>query len=224
MRIKTIITGPFQENAFLVWDEAKSRSVDSGETRAVIIDPGDEGDRIKEEITMEGLTLGAILITHAHIDHIGAVEDLHQWSNAVVCLPEGEREALDWLPDSYYFFGLPEKPVPKVDYWLGPSHTSLSQVLSPIQRGGLDITVFAAPGHSPGGVCYKIENYCFVGDTLFSGSVGRTDLPGGNWATLQSSLQFLISLPDDTTIFPGHGPKTTIGREKRSNPFLLELN
>lgn len=224
MRIKTIVTGPFQENAFLVWDEANNPSADSGKARAVIIDPGDEADRIREEITAEGLLLSAILVTHAHLDHVGAVEDLRQWSDAVVCFPEGEREALDWLPDSYRFFGMPAKPMPKVDYWLDPSNTRLSQVLSPIQRGGLDITVYAVPGHSPGSVCYKIENCWFVGDTLFSGSVGRVDLPGGDWATLQASLRFLISLPDDTTIYPGHGPKTTIGREKRINPFLLELN
>lgn len=215
MQVKTFVTGPFQGNTYLLWNE--------GQTEAVIVDPGDEAGRLREEITAEGLNLGAILATHAHIDHVGAIEDLRRWSGAVVCLPEGEREALDWLPDSCRFFGMPEKPIPRVDHWLGPGLTDLAEVLSPDQLGGLEINVHATPGHSPGGVCYQIENHWFVGDTLFSDSVGRVDLPGGDWSALQGSLRFLMSLPDESVIYPGHGPHTTIGREKRLNPFLLEL-
>jgi hydroxyacylglutathione hydrolase len=215
MCVKTIVTGPFQENTYLVWKE--------GEEQAVIIDPGDEAERLKEEITAENLRLGAILATHAHLDHVGAVEELRRWSGAAVCCPESEREALRRLPDSCRLFGLPEKPIPRVDHWLGPDVTNLADVLSSVQRGGLEITVHATPGHSVGGVCYVIENRWFVGDTLFCGSVGRFDLPGGDWPTLQGSLRYLMGLPDDTMIYPGHGPATTIGREKSANPFLLEI-
>ena len=223
MRVKTIVTGPFQVNTFLVWQEGQALSAGSGQVQAIIIDPGDEADRLMVAIAAENLSLGAILATHAHVDHVGAIEELRRWSGAVVCFPEGEREALGWLPDSCRFFGLPEKPIPRVDYWLSPEHTDLAEVLSPDHLGGLEITVHAMPGHSPGGICYQIENHWFVGDTLFSGSVGRVDLPGGDWTVLQASLRFLMSLPDDTMVYPGHGPCTTIGREKRTNPFLLEL-
>ena len=231
MQVKTIVTGPFQENTFLVWKEKavpsailrQSSGQGSGQARTVIIDPGDEAGRLMEEITAENLSLGAILATHAHIDHVGAIEDLRRWSGAVVCFPEGEREALGWLPDSCRFFGLPEKPIPQVDHWLSPDLADLAEVLSLDQLGGLEIAVHATPGHTPGGVCYQIENHWFVGDTLFYDSVGRVDLPGGDWPALQASLRFLMSLPDDTMIFPGHGPCTTIGREKQINPFLLEL-
>ena len=216
MRVETIVTGPFEVNTFLVWNEEQ--------TKAVIIDPGDEADRLMEAITAEDQSLGAILATHAHIDHVGAIEELRRWSGATVCFPEGERKVLDQLPDSCRFFGVPEKPVPKVDHWLNPGSAGLARVVSPDRLGGLEIVVHATPGHSPGGVCYQIENHWFVGDTLFSGSVGRVDLPGGDLTALQTSLHFLMSLPDDTMVYPGHGPCTTIGREKRTNPFLLELN
>ncbi|UCH62201.1 MAG: MBL fold metallo-hydrolase [Fidelibacterota bacterium] len=216
MRIETLVAGPFQVNTFLLWKE--------GQTRAVIIDPGDETDRLMDAITTEDLSLGTILATHAHIDHVGAIEDLRQWSGAVVCFPEGEREALRYLPDSCRFFGVPERPIPKVDHWLNPSSARLARIVSSDHLGGLEIVVHTTPGHSPGGVCYQIENHWFVGDTLFSGSVGRVDLPGGDWGALQGSLHFLMSLPDDTIVYPGHGPSTTIGRERRTNPFLLELD
>ena len=120
MQVKTTVTGPFQENTFLVWNE--------GQTKAVIIDPGDEAGRLMEEITAENLSLGAILATHAHIDHVGAIGELRRWSGAVVCFPEGEREALGWLPDSCRFFGLPEKPIPRVDHWLSPDLADLAEV------------------------------------------------------------------------------------------------
>ena len=231
MQVKTIVTGPFQGNTYLVWNEGRplrhssgqGPSASSGRGLAVIIDPGDEPERLKDEIAAENLGLGVILATHAHLDHVGAIDELRRWSGAVVCFPEGEREALNWLPESYRFFGLPECPVPQVDYWLNPALTDLTGVLSPEQLGGLEITVHATPGHTAGGVCYAIGNSWFVGDTLFCGSVGRVDLPGGDWPALQESLRCLMRLPDDTVIYPGHGPCTTIGQEEKSNPFLVEI-
>ncbi len=249
MRVETIVTGPLQVNTFLVWKEVTDPSAilrqssgqgsgqvpstgsgspvglrPEGQAQVVIIDPGDEAGRLMEEITKENLSLGAILVTHAHFDHVGAVDELRRWSGAAVCFPDGERKVLRQLPDSCRFFGVPEKPIPKVDHWLNPSSAGLARVMSPDQLGGLEIAVHATPGHSPGGVCYQIEDHWFVGDTLFCGSVGRVDLPGGDWPALQASLRFLMGLPDDTLIYPGHGPGTTIGREKRTNPFLLELD
>ncbi|UCD38385.1 MAG: MBL fold metallo-hydrolase [Fidelibacterota bacterium] len=215
MHVKTIVTGPFQANTYLLWQD--------GGSRAVIIDPGDEADRLERDISTENLSLGVILITHAHLDHICAVEELRRWSNAVVCLPMAERPALGWLPESCRFFGLPEKSAPHIDYWLNPELRDLSEVLLPDQLGGLEIAVHSTPGHSPGSVCYQIGNHWFVGDTLFNNSVGRVDLPGGDWPTLQASLRTLISLPDDTLIYPGHGPITTIGQEKSTNPFLKNI-
>ncbi len=206
MQIKTIITGPFQENSYLVWAE--------GADSAVMIDPGDEALRLQGALDEEQLRLGAILVTHAHLDHVGAVSELRAWSGALVCIPEQEKEILDWLPDSYRLFGLPVKPAPEVDVWLPADIADLSEALSIDHLGGLDITVHLTPGHTAGGVSYQIGANCFVGDTLFRDSVGRTDLPGGSWPRLQASLRRLMQLPGDMAVYPGHGQPTTIARER----------
>ena len=215
MHIQTIVTGPFRENAYLIWE--------NGGDAAVMIDPGDEAHLLQKAILSEQLQLGLILVTHAHLDHVGAVAELRAFSGAVVCVPAGERESLAWLPESYRFFGLPVRPVPEVDHWLPPELTDLGNLLSPRQRGGLDITAHATPGHTAGGTSYQVGNHCFVGDTLFRDSVGRTDLPGGDWPLLQSSLRRLMNLPAGTIVHPGHGEPTTIGREREANPFILGL-
>jgi glyoxylase-like metal-dependent hydrolase (beta-lactamase superfamily II) len=191
---------------------------------AIVIDPGEEADRLIQELEIHNLQLGVILATHAHLDHLGAVDELQRQSGAPFCLPEGEREVLGWLPDSYQLFGLPARAAPHVDQWLSPDLVNLSEIFSPNQLGFLDILVHPSAGHSPGGVCYQIGNHWFVGDTLFQSSVGRVDLPGGDWSELQESLRALLRLPDDTFIYPGHGPETTIGREKMTNPFLKVMN
>ncbi|MCH7521824.1 MAG: MBL fold metallo-hydrolase [Candidatus Marinimicrobia bacterium] len=215
MGVKTMITGPFQENSYLAWT--------AGSNRAVIIDPGDDADRLQAIIEAEHLQLAAILATHAHLDHVGAVDQLRKWSGAPVCIPEGERELLAWLPASCRLFGLPERPVPEVDHWLKSELTQLSGLLPSANLGDLAVTIHATPGHTAGGVCYQIDQALFVGDTLFHDSVGRTDLPGGDWPTLEQSLRYLMTLPDDLVVYPGHGPATTLGREKQSNPYLLDI-
>ena len=215
MRIKTIMNGPFQENCYLIWEE--------GADSAVMIDPGDEALRLRGALDDEHLRLGAILVTHAHLDHVGAVSELRAWSQAVVCFPEQEKELLDWLPESYRLFGLPAKAVPEVDVWLPAGIADLSAVLSAEQLGGLEIAVHSTPGHTAGGVSYQIGVNCFVGDTLFRDSVGRTDLPGGSWSRLRESLQRLMQLPADIVVYPGHGPPTTIGRERETNLYLQDL-
>ena len=121
-------------------------------------------------------------------------------------------------------FGLPELPVPQVDHWLEPQAGQLGEAVPQAIPEGLEIRLLPTPGHSPGGTCYRIGKHLFSGDTLFQGSVGRTDLPGSHWPTMEASLQRLMRLPDETVVHPGHGPDTTIGREKRTNPFLLEID
>ncbi len=215
MKVRTIVTGPFQENAYLIWEE--------GRESALFIDPGDEPERLIEAIDEESLRLGAILVTHAHLDHVGAVAELQAWSGATVAFPDGEKESLAWLPESYQYFGMAVRPIPKVDRWFSKELTELDGELPTEVLGGLGIAVLATPGHTPGGTSYRIGDHCFVGDTLFRDSVGRTDLPGGDWTVLQSSLRRLMRLPEETVIYPGHGETTTIGRELRSNPFINEL-
>ena len=216
MRIEVIITGPFQANTYLIWRE--------GCEQAIVIDPGDDADLLISHLKDSSLQLAAILVTHAHLDHVGAVQALRDWSKAPVCIPEKEREALSWLPESYGFFGLPARPVPTVDHWLNSHQGKLSEVIPLLNTVGLDVVVHSTPGHSPGSVCYAIDDQWFVGDTLFQGSVGRVDLPGGSWPVLQETLRYLSKLPDETVIWPGHGPRTTIGLEKRTNPFMRELD
>lgn len=216
MQVEVVVTGPFQANAYLIWKEES--------TQAVIIDPGDDADILIRHIERNMLKPGAILLTHAHLDHVGAVQALRDWSDAPVCLSKKEREVLRWLPESYSYFGLPPQPVPTVDHWLNSQSSELTQDFPQLRLGGLTVVAHETPGHSPGGVCYAIENQWFVGDTLFQGSVGRVDLPGGSWPILEESLRYLSKLSDEVVIWPGHGPRTTMGHEKRTNPFMMNLN
>lgn len=216
MRIEAIITGPFQANTYLIWRE--------GCEQAILIDPGDDADLLISRLKDSNLQLTAILATHAHLDHVGAVQELRDWSKAPVCLPEKERQALSWLPESYSLFGLPARPSPTIDHWLNSHQEKLSDVVPLLKTIDLEVVVHSTPGHSPGGVCYALEDQWFVGDTLFQGSVGRVDLPGGSWPVLQDSLRYLARQPDETVIWPGHGPRTTIGHEKRTNPFMREID
>ena len=237
MQLATFITGPLRENTYLIWDFGGPPAPAPGSgamgdwdgSQALLIDPGDEAERIWNEISVRHLALVAILATHAHLDHVGAADALRRWSGAPFLLPAGERDLLNWLPASCRLFGLPEKPVPQVDYWLGPDHRRLSQVFSgqgpdpAMINNDLELQIHHTPGHTADHVCYQLEDHLFVGDTLFSGSVGRTDLPGGDWSTLKSSLLMLMDLPEDTVVHPGHGPATTIGHERRTNPFIVDI-
>jgi len=215
MRVETLVTGPFQENTFILWR--------TDNHQAIVLDPGDEPDRLKTFIEGNGLQVRAILATHTHLDHIGALEPLRAWCQAPVCVPRGDEAILAGLPESCRVFGLPELPVPRVDYWIDRDHSMLGEVLPEGQLDGLEVSIHHTPGHTPGGVCYQIEGNLFVGDTLFYDSVGRTDLPGGHWPTLAASLKYLMELEDELVVYPGHGPKTTLGREKQANPFLQSI-
>ena len=207
VRMSTV--GPVAENSFLV------RATDSD--RALMIDPGDEPERLLAPIEELGLTLEAILLTHTHFDHIGAVAPVAKATGATVYCPKLEVPVLADIMRFVPFPGIGPYESYEADETVeGGEHLNLA---------GLDIEVTFTPGHSPGHVTYLIEDALFSGDVLFEGSVGRTDLPGGDWPTLARSIQTLLdAYPDETRVHPGHMGLTTLGRERATNPFLLELS
>ncbi len=216
VEIVPIVTGPFEENSYLVLARA------SGKLAA--IDPGDDADQLIKHIENSGLALTGILLTHGHLDHIGAVEALRLWSGAPVLAPAADRFIIDAFPDSCRMFGLPVKPKPQVDYWLENESNQRTGALPIDVLGECRPVVHYTPGHTPGGICYQLGDNLITGDTLFKGSVGRTDLPGGNWKILSKSLYYLTKLPPDLRVYPGHGPETSIGIECDTNPFLRQLD
>ena len=205
--VETIVNGPFMENCYLVAD-AESK-------QALLIDPGDEDERILEAIRTLGLTPKEIVCTHAHIDHAGAVAPLRRILGVPFALHGAERPWLERMPSQAAVFGLDPREVPEVDRELAPGER--------IVLGEREAKVLFTPGHSAGGCClhFASDGVVFVGDTLFQGSIGRSDLPGGSLRTLLRSIrEELFTLPDATVVFSGHGPATTIGEERRTNPFL----
>ena len=210
MDARTFTVGPFMENTYLVRRD--------GSDRALFIDPGDEAPKLLGALEALGLTLDAILLTHTHIDHVGAVAPVATATGAEVWVPEIEKPVLADI----------NRWVPWPD--LGPfENWDAEHTLAGGERlelAGFEIDVLFTPGHSPGHVTYSFadEEAVFSGDVLFKGSVGRTDLPGGNWGTLLESIRMLVdTLPETTTVYPGHMGITTLGAERATNPFLAEL-
>ena len=197
-----------QTNCYIVGDETSHD--------AVVIDPGDEASAVLNALVERGWTCRHVLLTHAHFDHIGAVADVVEATGAPLAIHPGELPLLR-ANGGAQAFGLALRPSPAPDVLLEPGQ--------PLQAGALRFDVLFVPGHTPGHVAfYHAEGQAvFSGDVLFQPGIGRTDLPGGHYATLMRSLrEVLLQLPEDTVVCSGHGPTTTIGAEKRENPFLLE--
>jgi hydroxyacylglutathione hydrolase len=206
-----LTVGPIQENCFVVRL--------AGSPEAVVVDPGEEAERIVAALQQDGITsVAAILITHCHFDHVGAVAQLHRATGAQVYCPVGETDVLANINDYVKFAGFGPFEEYKADVTVDGGDV--------LELAGMTIDVRFTPGHSPGHVTYAIrdENALFSGDVLFQGSVGRVDLPGGDWPTLLKSISDLINeFPGEAMVYPGHMGITTLGHERRDNPFLQEL-
>ena len=204
-RVVALTNGAFQENCYLVADP---------ETReAAIVDPGEETDLFLARLASEGWTLRAIWLTHAHLDHVAGVSAMRKATGAPVWLHPDDRRLYDHAPDQAraYGFTLDRLAPPDREFREG----------EPAVVGGLAFDVLHTPGHSRGSVSLAGYGVVFVGDVLFAGSVGRTDLPGGDTDTLRVSIRDkLYALPEETVVYSGHGPATTIGAEARANPFV----
>ena len=209
--VRMFTVGPVQENSFIV------RRKDA--TNALIVDPGDEADKLLAALDNLGIeTVEAILITHTHFDHVGAVAPVAKATNAPVYVPELEKEVLANIMDYVPWPGFGPFESYEADHTVAGGET--------LELAGLTLDVVFTPGHSPGHVTYAIadEDSVFSGDVLFQGSVGRVDLPGGDWPTLLGSIEKLTSTyGPETTVYPGHMGITTLGRERATNPFLREL-
>ncbi|HXW69155.1 MAG TPA: MBL fold metallo-hydrolase [Dissulfurispiraceae bacterium] len=207
MIIKSIAVGPLQANCIIAADDVSHK--------ALVVDPGDESDRIVGIINEMGLTVEIIVCTHGHFDHMGVVGDIKNLTGARVALHRDELPLYNGAKDMAAFWGHSLDAPPGPDILLSEGDT--------LTIGALNFSVLHTPGHSPGGICLYADKAVITGDTLFKGSVGRTDFYGGDMEKLRQSFRRLMALPEDTNVWPGHGPATTIGREKKENMFAEEF-
>jgi len=202
--------GPVMENCFIFRRD--------GSDRALIVDPGEEAPKLLGAIEELGVTIEGILLTHTHFDHVGAVAPVAKATGAEVWVPELEKPVLADIMSFVPWPGFGPFESYEAEHTLNGGER--------LELAGFEIDVIFTPGHSPGHVTFSIadEQVVFSGDVLFQGSVGRTDLPGGDWPTLLESIRGLIdALPGETTVYPGHMGVTTLGTERATNPFLAEL-
>jgi len=220
MILESAAVGPFFKNGFVVGCERTRQ--------AVFIDPGDEVEQLLSFIKTEQLQVTHILLTHAHVDHVSGVAEAKRVLGAPVYLHKDDLFLYQNAVRTGMMFGLTVEEPPPVDHFYeGPFE--FAQAL-PIAFGDYEVRVLHTPGHCPGGVCLAVSKkgesgapHLFVGDTLFAGSIGRTDLPGGDYDTLLKAITgVLFAFPDESIVYSGHGPETTIGRERTTNPFVLE--
>jgi hydroxyacylglutathione hydrolase len=199
--------GPLQTNCYVV-------RADAAASTAVVVDPGGEAPELVLQLERLGASCVAILVTHGHFDHLGGVADLAEGTGAPVYMPEGERDRLEHYSD-FAPAGMPGRPHTP-DHLLEGGET--------IDVAGLSFECVSIPGHSPAHIAFYVDGHLFSGDLLFAGSVGRVDLPGGDWDTLLESVRTLADrYSPETIVYPGHGPQTTLGAELERNPFLAEL-
>jgi hydroxyacylglutathione hydrolase len=202
--VQTLTVGAFQENCYLV--------VDSRSGKAVIVDPGGEGERLVEAVDKSGATLEAVWITHAHVDHVGAIASIKQRWDVPVYLHPLDRRLYEAAGRQAQVYGVQfEEPPPPDREFSDGQH---------VKVGDVELSVMHAPGHSPGHVVIHGDGIALVGDCLFAGSIGRTDLPFSDPPQLAASLEKISALPPETVVYPGHGMDTTIAEERKSNPFL----
>ena len=202
LKVHTLALGDYQTNCYLVHEsDAKT---------CAIIDPGYDAKTVLDTVAQLGLTVDAILLTHGHFDHVGAVKKIVESTGCKLWMSES-----DWSqkknPMTAYFY-----PIANCDF----TEVWFCEDSEIIRAGGLSFTTIATPGHTWGSVCYLCEDALFSGDTLFAGSCGRTDLPGGDWNTIKESLNRLASLESNYTVYPGHGNSTTLAAERQYNPYL----
>jgi hydroxyacylglutathione hydrolase len=207
MIVEMLTVSPFQENCYVIGDE-KSMA-------GAIIDPGDEATRIALAVERVGLQISQIIVTHSHIDHVGAVAQLVDEYMCPVLMHAEAEAMLKTLPQQAMMMGMRFGKIPNVDLHVGDDEV--------LEVGSLRLRSMYTPGHAPGHLAFLVEDEALVfsGDALFAGSVGRVDLPGGSMEVLMRSIsERLLTLPDETRVLSGHGPETTIGRERVTNPFL----
>ena len=206
MRLETLVVGPFATNCYVV-------APDEG-AECAVVDPGADGERVVALVRGAGLTVKYVLATHGHADHTGGIAAVKTALGGLFVAPEADLAMLE-RPDAWMTAMLPDFALPPpVDLAVGDGDV--------LELGGVELRVVATPGHTPGGVSYVLDDAVLVGDTLFMGSIGRTDLPGGDLEQELASIRdVLFPLGDDVTVFSGHGPPTTIGQERRTNPFLM---
>ena len=214
MILESAAVGPFFKNGYVAGCE--------NTRQAVFIDPGDEVDQLLAFIRSEKLDVTHILLTHAHVDHVSGVAEAKRALGVPIHLHKDDLFLYQNAVRTGMMFGLTVEEPPPVDVFYEGE--------GPIEFGDYQVRVVHTPGHCPGGVCLAISKkgdpsapHLFVGDTLFAGSIGRTDLPGGDYDTLLKAITgVLFAFPDESIVYSGHGPETTIGREKKTNPFVLE--
>jgi glyoxylase-like metal-dependent hydrolase (beta-lactamase superfamily II) len=229
MILEGAAVGPFFKNGYVVGCERTRK--------AVFIDPGDEVEQLLEFIRTEQLNVTHILLTHAHVDHVSGLAEAKRALGSPIYLHKDDLFLYQNAVRTGMMFGLTVEEPPPVDVFYDPSTSSGSpraesrgEGEAPIVFGDYQVRVVHTPGHCPGGVCLAISKsgdtmppHLFVGDTLFAGSIGRTDLPGGDYETLLAAITgTLFRFPDESIVHSGHGPETTIGRERATNPFVLE--